>query len=334
MNETIVTDFLDALVSHKLVDKTFYKEGRGALVISEKVIPFSVKEKGFAVGGDSPVECYCPNPAASLVRVLSCQLFGTTDAKFKDHVYSSVNMYPKAIRSDGVLFATANGKEFLASSSNSRVTLGLYDLLYSRNADSSILMMPELIPSKDVVSIANHKAAKYFVFPKNSVLSSSLTAVTDEVIVTGADTEKAKQINNIYSDKSILGNNAPANADLVEVSSQCILSSTKNGYTLSSQLSLDNGITYHLEEEIKPEFSLVQSSVLAANALLSDLDKGVIFSAKHKQALKNMRYQPKAVSVESSLSIAKEVASSGKTVSEFWGIPVYSHRVTSYVWSY
>lgn len=334
MNEVIVTRFLSALTSNKLVDSAPYKNGKGALVISDKIIPFSIQEKGFAVGGDSPVECYCPNPEASLVRVLSCKLFGVTDVKFKDKLYSSVNVYPKAVRSDGVLFSTADGREFLASSSNTRVTLGLYDILYSRNADSSVLMLPELLPSgSDVVSIASRKVSQYFVSPKNEILSSSLSLVTDEFVASGADVETFKRINAIYQDKSVVAEKAPTPDDLVAVASQAVLSNTANGYRMSASISLDGGLNYHLEEDVKPSFALVQSSVLAAGEAISDLERGIIFSNKtHLESVLNLRQDPKAVTEESSLSYSSENSPSQR-VADFWGIPVMS-SVKSFVWSY
>lgn len=330
----MVTRFLGALVANKLVDSAPFKDGKGAIVISDKILPFAIKEKGFAVGGDTPLECYCPNPEASLIRVLSNKIFGTTTAKFKDTVYNSVNIYPKAIRSDGIIFATANGKEFLTSSSNTRVTLGLYDILYSRNADSSILMLPELLPSgSNVVNIASQKVRDCFVSLKNEVLSASLTTVTDEAIVSGKDTKKAMQVNAIYSDKSALGASAPLNKDLLQVSESTTLTSSKTGYILSSDLSTNTGITYHLEESVKPDFSLVQSSVLAANHVVSDLEKGVIFSSNHRQAVQNLRQHAVPLSEETTIACSEERSPAGR-VSTYWGIPVNGDSVKSVVWSY
>lgn len=337
MENVILNSFLGSLLENSLVDSAVYDpaSGQGALIFSGKsTISFSLKEKGFVVSGKDPVEIYCPNPEASLVRVLSAKLFGTTNAKFGNKVYNSVTIYPKSVRSDGVVFSTADGKEFIQSSSNTRVTLGLYDILYSRNADSSVLMLPELLPSgNDVVSIASQKLRDCFVSVKNECLMPGATTITPEVCIASGDISSYTKINKLYSDLSLIGSAAPTAEQIVDNCDSVVIQSAKTGYTMSSQLSLDTGISYHLDEVIQPSFALVQSTLNSANHLVNELELGVILSGAHRQAIKSLREKPEVVNQKSSLSYHM-AESQGASVSKYWGVPVAASKVKTFVWSY
>jgi len=336
MKTVILNSFLNSLVENSLVDSAIFDEesGHGAIVSDKETLPFSLKEKGFVVSGKDPLETYCPNPEASLVRILSARLFGVKDAVFNGKNYSGVTVYPTKVRSDGVVFSTANGKEFISSSSNTRVTLGLYDILYSRNADSSVLMLPELLPSgSDVVAIASQKFRDCFVSVKTESIMSGATTCTESVCITSGDVSKYVKINQMYGDNSKLGDAAPTAEQMAEHGTDYVLQNSKAGYVLSCKLGLDTGISYLLEEEVKPSFALVQSSVTAANGLISELDKGVIFSSEHREAIKNLRQQAKPVQQSTTLSY-NEAESLGDRVADYWGVPVVSHKVKTVVWSY
>lgn len=334
MEFKILSSYLRALTSYSLADSAVFdpESGRGCVTVGSSNYPFAIKEKGFAIAGSVNKAFFCENPEPVLTKVLSSELFGTKTATFSGKTYNSATVYPVAVQSDAVKFSTASGKQFVVSSDNCRVTLGLYDLLYSRNGEHSVLMLPELLPSGgDNVAIASSKVAECFCTLRSESLGEDFAHVYNGKVICPGDVTQYASINQALGDYSTVGTRAPAVEDVLQSAKDLVLSSNKEGYTLSGSISFD-GVTYYAEKNIRPSLALVQSCVSKQNETMESLASGVILSKVEPEVLAELCKNSISRKDRGSLHSSTEV----QTLQEakaFWGLPVQSSLKTT-IWGF
>lgn len=188
-----------------------------------------------------------------LARVLASKLLGTRDATFAGKEYHDVSVYPTKVLSSAVEFSTARGKTFLVNSSNTRITLGLYDILYSTGGEHSILMLPDLFP-KDPVPVAS----SFSVGLRDEFLSQQLISSVGDFVALPTE-QKTRLRQNFF----FYGKNQKSAVDVNKVigsSTKCKIASSVSGYQLDTK-AIVSGVEYQFSGTCMLPLDLVMSEL-------------------------------------------------------------------------
>ena len=339
----LVAEYIHSLKDANLVKDASYDEKTGeGFVASDKVTyMFSHKEKGFIVSSiEGAREFFCPRVPQTLIRVLASRLFGVQDGEFNGKTYQSVVFLPVQSSEDSVTFQTKEGKQFVCSSSNTLVTLGLYDILYSRNGDQSVLMLPKLFPSSNPVAVASSKLPDLFVSIKNSCLSNKLDTMDDVEVVPAGDVPQKILANKIIFDHSKVGSDVPEMHRILQNADRIFLKNSTSGFDLLVDYAADSdfGLKYSMASNLKATVSQSQQLCSAENRAYSELVDGIEITSSRdlleeifnsvESRLDETLTSKFMVQSHKFLANSKEFLESGN----LWKVPVSAKEINSFCW--
>lgn len=266
----MVEEFLNACKSVGAIDsfavtpsKLLIKQnGKSLMVHCAKDAFFLVSSASVTKG----LEVRTNKRDAVLSRVLASKLLGVTDAKFGDKEYKGVSVYPTKVLNAAVEFSTASGKTFLVNSSNTRVTLGLYDILYSAGGEHSILMLPELYPSDPV-----RVASSFAVGPRDEFLSEQLVSAVGDFVALPTEKKTRLRQNFFYYGANYEGK--LDTAAIVSKATRCRISSSEHGYQLETK-SIVSGVEYQFSGSCMLPLEAVKSELVHAGGDIFSLKDG------------------------------------------------------------
>lgn len=276
----LLRSFLTSALEQNLIDSVQFNADstKCAIHSDTRVVDVVKGKKGYFISSGlvDGTEVFTNHPAA-IVRLVANKLFGLATVDFKGNKYSGVSIYPNRVLSSGVEFKTANGKTFIVSSDETRVTLGLYDLLYTASGEHSILMMPTLYGSSPTIEkvAANIERMKpYFVSIRSQYLSPKCSTVCGDLIAVAANYQKHLKINEYLGDKSRPSSCVPTVAEALASSKSCNLKTVQSGYTLNFSVPGDT-VKYHFSGDAKIDLASVQAAVSSAGEGMYSLASGV-----------------------------------------------------------
>lgn len=229
-----------------------------------------------------------------LVKSIANRVLGVADIRFKDKVYSGVNIAPSKIVDGSVEFKTAKGNTFIVSNNDVKVTLGLYDILYSVGAEHSILMMPLLYPKNptklalmssvdafgDFSDTELKYLSQYAVSIRNDFISSSVTSGSFGLCSTPLDFIERKKVNNaLYKSKSPVSTKSLSVKDIVSKADSLAVKLEKDGYGVTAIKSF-GGVEYIFSGKCQVPVEVVGVALSGERKDMYSLTSGVSFKSK------------------------------------------------------
>lgn len=232
---------------------------------------------------------------ASAVRFLANSLFGTGSADFDGKAYSDVSVYPYKATGTGLEFRTPSGRSWVCSSSEPRITMGLYDLLYAAGNEAAILMMP-MLWAEGTPTVALQSAVDrfkpYFFTIRSEFLSSRFTATLGDVTVPPASARDVAAINSVFGDNSKIGNKAPVMSTVIGNSDEMTLQLKDRSLCLLCS-SMVNGIGYTADAHGTVDSSKLSAVLELEGSSYSDLPYGIAVREAQSKSLLGSAYRGK-----------------------------------------
>lgn len=274
-----LNSFLVALEqSGFITNSETYTDGSFHFITGSHHVIGQLTPRGFFISQNGKANRVITNkPIALLCREIASGLFGFTNAKYQDKTYQSVCVFPIKQGGGIVQFKTASGGTFAIKSSNTRVTLGLYDLLYAQNAEHSIMMLPVLWGASNVeVEWLNSSVSDfhpYFVSLKSSMMTKDCISASSHTTVKPSKYTKAITCNKYIGDFSNPGSQAPTKRDIIMLGKTFVYSGIK-GHQVRSVLDFE-GVTYAFASRVNLRDSMVKAICSSAAEDIFEMDNGV-----------------------------------------------------------
>lgn len=291
-----VMRWVDAARSAGLVDSVEERGAVSRIRSGNKSLLLSWDGDNFAVVDEARpahmVEVKSKAPI-SAVKVLSRHLFGQGDHEFDGKAYSGVSLYPRKVTNRGVEFETPSGRRWVCSSNEVRVTLGLYDLLYSANNESSILMMPMLYnegtPSVQVQASVD-RLKPYFFGIRSEFLSNRFTVTLGGLTVPPSSSGDVARINSEFGDRSVVGNKAPTLSSVIDSSDEMAIT-LKNQKLSMVASSMHDGIEYSVDAQGVMGSDRLTAVLEIEGSSYADLPYGVVVKDNRSKAILSSAYR-------------------------------------------